>query len=96
MSKKKRTQPKAPAKPIGIHYKEQDGDFKLYKRWSKEKTASDPFYITDDLNEMIEEIQNCCKKWNCKVNLKELKQFIDKHNTETNEKTTVPKSYISQ
>lgn len=82
--------------PINIVYIENDGDFKLYKQWNKKTIAKDPYYICDNLEELIEEIEAGCMKWGIRLNLKELHKFINIHKNDQNEETNFPKSYLSQ
>jgi len=95
MSRDRKKPQKGNPKPKGVKYTECDGTFKLYKIWSGNKVAGDPFYITEDLAEMVQEIEDKCKIWGFKIDLKELVKFINKHNTEDNEQSNFPKSYLS-
>lgn len=79
MARKKRKQQNKPNYPTSVHYEELDGEFRLYKVYGK-KIVQDPFYICDDLADMINEIEDSLKRWKCSINLKQLKIFINKHN----------------
>lgn len=79
MAQKKRKKQTSPVTPTGVHYTEKDGDFYLYKKWSKTKISSEPFFITDDIANLIEEIERRATSWKLALNLKDLKKFINKH-----------------
>lgn len=94
MAKQRRKQQNKPVYPTGIHYIKDGEDYKLFKKFGRNNALNDPFYITSDLSEMIDEIENSCRKWKCAVNLKDLKKFINKH-TE-HEETSIPQSYFGK
>lgn len=95
---RKRKQQRKPVVPIGVHYIKIDDDYYLYKKYGKLIIAKDPFYITDDLDELMDEISNSIKKWKFKPKLAELKKFYDQHNiNETNnEETDIFKDYFGK
>ena len=96
-SRKRKPQNK-PVVPIGVHYTKVDDDYYLYKKYGKLVIAKDPFYITDDLDELMDEISNSIKKWKFKPKLAEIKKFYDKHNIneQQNEETDIFKDYFSK
>ena len=74
---KKRKQPKKNPVPIGIEYVYDDGLFKLYKVWSKKNMSTTPFYITDDINEMVDEIAEKKEIWRVTIDFPKLLKFTE-------------------
>lgn len=76
---KQRKQKKSNPVPKGIKYTYEDGYFKLYKIWSSKFTSSKPFYITDDISEMVDEIAEKKEIWRVTIDLKNLLKFTEQY-----------------
>lgn len=85
----------APKYPKGILFTHNDGEYRLFKIWGKNATAGDPFYITGDLGEMLDEMTAKTKIWNCKIDLKKLNKFIQEHDQKDDQpQADTPRSYL--
>ena len=76
---KKRKQIKPNPKPKGVEYRFEDGMFKLYKVWTSKVTAKQPYYITDDLDEMVSEIADFKEKYRVNIDLQKLIRFTEQY-----------------
>lgn len=77
MKKRKKISQKI-IKPSRVIWEEEDGEFRLYKYYGK-KRIEEPFYITDSLEDLIDELTEKVKRWQCKFDYVGFLKFIEKH-----------------
>lgn len=70
---------KANATPRDILIEDVEGVFKFYKVWSKKKRSNEPFFITRQLDDLVEKYNICCTNWNITPDLKALYKLISKY-----------------
>lgn len=62
--------------PKELRIEEYSGGFKLYKVWTNKKTAPEPFLILDSIEELVENYDIYCKRWNIKPDMKRIYELI--------------------
>jgi hypothetical protein len=63
--------------PKGIHYEVvEGGEIRMYKIWSRKYTAKEPFIITDDIEDFVDNMYKHYSLWNIKPNMKEVRRFV--------------------
>lgn len=78
--------------PAGIKIEDKsenlnNRDFRLYKIWTKKKTASEPYFITDSVGDLYERFYYDCQKWKIKMSKKDYQLFSnleEKYNKQSN------------
>jgi len=93
-NKKRKTKKQKPVYPKAIEIVEEDETFKLYKIWSKNKRSSEPFVVSDNLADVVEEYQEKCEKWNIKPDMKTIFKLVNNHKSkeQNNEEADIFKS----
>ena len=72
--------------PKDIHYEENGGEIRMYKVWSRKVTSKQPFVITDDIEDFVQQMASYSRRWNIQPKMKEIFKFVtnytNKYNTE--------------
>lgn len=91
---KRKIKPKI-TNPKSIKIVEKDGEYRMYKVWSKEKQAIDPFQILSNVQEVIDSYSLNCKKWNIQPDMKRIYELVNSNNQkEATDESNFPKSGI--
>lgn len=94
MARNKKRKPKSkkqkPVYPKAIQIVEEDETFKLFKVWNGDKKSSEPFSVSDNLADILDDYKEKCEKWKIKPDMKIIKKLVNNHKSkETNEEADV-------
>lgn len=79
MANNRKNKTNKPITPKGVDIRIEDGLYRLFKVWQGDKIGKEPFFITDNIEEMVDKYKECCQNWKIKPNIKYIKSFINEH-----------------